>query len=666
MRHPDGAGEADMRNGRGSAPGRAVALMVATVLLLGLVTVAPSSAAGAEPAETFIVGAATRSIAPSQAELTAGVYLGGYDFGPSRKGSVDPASDAISARAMVIGVGDQRVALVTLDVVGMGNIWMRAIRNGVAAATGISARGVMVHVSHSHGAPDFQGIWGGVPSSYRQRVVRQAVEAVEAAVAVQEPAELRVAATQVAELHGNRRAPATNRDDALSVMQFTRAEADPGSEVIATLVNYGAHPTVTGRADTVISTDFVGPVVEALEAAFPGSVGMFVNGTLGDLSPNAPDPSDGADQRPARQRLGEAIAERAIAALADPGTAQTIPAGMATAASSVTFTPAGTLLSFAITTPLLAPQLQDYYDLSALGSPARITADLLVVRLGTPEVATTLVTFPGEPLSSTGTTLRADLGGGAQFLFATTNESLGYLVPSAEWLASDEGYEETVSLEQLAGDKAVAAITSALGQFSVLPLADFTDVAAGAYFARGVDWLVDGALTNGFGGPRRFSPGVTLNRSQMALFLWRLMGRPAPVTSPCEFGDMVNRLQEEIDATCWLKEEGVTRGTNAASTRYSPLAPVTREQMGAFMFRLAGGTGESVSCGFTDPPERAEFARAACWLKANGITVGTNPQGTRFSPVWPVTRGQLAAFLYRLVLADEAWGNPRPPLAQTG
>ncbi len=187
----------------------------------------------------------------------------------------------------------------------------------------------------------------------------------------------------------------------------------------------------------------------------------------------------------------------------------------------------------------------------------------------------------------------------------------------------------------------------------------FSDVPERASFAQGVGWMLDEGLTEGFGGPGRYSPSVPLKRGQMALFLWRLMGEPAPLSSPCGFADMVGRTQEQIDATCWLKESGVTTGTNPEETQYSPSAPVTRAQMGAFMFRLAGGTQESGSCGFTDGPRSPEFARAACWLKANGITTGTNPEGTTFTPGSAVTRGQLAAFFFRLAAAYDAWDPTR-------
>ena len=97
------------------------------------------------------------------------------------------------------------------------------------------------------------------------------------------------------------------------------------------------------------------------------------------------------------------------------------------------------------------------------------------------------------------------------------------------------------------------------------------------------------------------------------------------------------------DAVAWLKAEGITTGTSA--TTFSPNDPVTRGQMAAFLFRLAGEPGGSPAHGFSDVPASAFYANAVKWLKAEGITTGTS--ATTFSPSDPVTRGQMAAFLYR-------------------
>ena len=64
--------------------------------------------------------------------------------------------------------------------------------------------------------------------------------------------------------------------------------------------------------------------------------------------------------------------------------------------------------------------------------------------------------------------------------------------------------------------------------------------------------------------------------------------------------------------------------------------------MAAFLWRLAGSPAWRDSCGLTDAPSNADFRRGACWLKDNNLTSAT----TRFEFASPVTRAQMAKFLY--------------------
>jgi hypothetical protein len=637
------------------------ALVVAMIAGLGVVPLTAEPSVAEPVVDTFVVGAATRSISPTRLELASGLYLGGYDVGPSYRADGDPAvHEDTSARAVVIGFDEQRTVLVTLDLVGMGNLWMRAIRNAIAEATGISARAVMVHVSHSHASLDFQGIWGGVSPAYRQRVVDESVAAVRDAVATIGPADLRVASAEVPQLHANRRGIPERRDDTLSVMQFTRPDS---GDVVATVANYGAHPTLSSRGNTIIGTDFVGPARDAMEDLTGGGVALFVNGTLGDLSPSAPAQGPSApDSRP-QQRLGVAIATAVQDAMQG---ATLIPPGMSMAVKSATFAPAGTLLSTLVGLPVAVSPLAGYYDLTFPGTVPQITSTVTVVRLGIADTFISLVAFPGEPLSSygmsgTGVSVRDRLGGEAQFLFATTNDSLGYIIPDDEWVPGT--YEEGISLGRPTGPKVLTAIEEAIAGLSRIPLADFTDVAPGVSFDQGVDWLAAYGITQGLGGRRLFSPSVPVTRVQMALFLWRMMGEPVPDQSPCGFTDMVGRTADRVEATCWLKQQEITTGINTARTLFGPDRGVTREEMAGFLWRLASKVPGPESCQFVDAPIRPVFATGACWLKEFGITTGTNAAGTVFSPLQPVTRGQMAAFLFRLASTSGAWQLPTPPTA---
>ena len=91
-------------------------------------------------------------------------------------------------------------------------------------------------------------------------------------------------------------------------------------------------------------------------------------------------------------------------------------------------------------------------------------------------------------------------------------------------------------------------------------------------------------------------------------------------------------------------EEDITNGTSP--TTFSPDEPVTRGQMAAFLWRHAGRLEPaSLDTPFADVLAGEFYAKAVAWLVEQDITKGTS--ATTFSPDEPVTRGQMATFLWR-------------------
>ena len=93
----------------------------------------------------------------------------------------------------------------------------------------------------------------------------------------------------------------------------------------------------------------------------------------------------------------------------------------------------------------------------------------------------------------------------------------------------------------------------------------------------------------------------------------------------------------------WAKLNGITAGTSA--TTFSPDQPCTRGQMAAFLWRLNGSPEPAGTEYFQDVSTDSSFAKAIAWAKESGITSGTSP--ATYSPDQPCTRGQMAAFLWR-------------------
>ena len=177
----------------------------------------------------------------------------------------------------------------------------------------------------------------------------------------------------------------------------------------------------------------------------------------------------------------------------------------------------------------------------------------------------------------------------------------------------------------------------------------FGDVSASTYYARGVDMLFQHGITTGKGSATVFAPGEVVSRAQMATFLWRMAGEPT--ASACSFTDQADIPTSARVAACWLKDNDYT-----TEDRYRPEDPVTRAQMAAFLFRIWGPATFSSSCGFNDEGDIPSWAQSAtCWMKDNDITTGLGDTGD-YGPRVVVSRGQMAAFLYRLGgYIEERW-----------
>ena len=97
----------------------------------------------------------------------------------------------------------------------------------------------------------------------------------------------------------------------------------------------------------------------------------------------------------------------------------------------------------------------------------------------------------------------------------------------------------------------------------------------------------------------------------------------------------------------WLFHRDITTGCNMPEgDRFCPEEPITRGQLAAFLHRALGESILSTSEpeAFIDSTE-SRFAGDIAWLSSTGITQGCGP--ATFCPDDPVTRGQLAAFFTR-------------------
>ena len=172
-------------------------------------------------------------------------------------------------------------------------------------------------------------------------------------------------------------------------------------------------------------------------------------------------------------------------------------------------------------------------------------------------------------------------------------------------------------------------------------ITNFTDVPIDAYYYDAVAWAMESGVTNGTNAEGTlFSPDVTVTRAQAMTFLWRAHGSPK-ATGTNPFTD-VSTSDYYYDAVLWAVANGVTNGTSA--TTFSPNTAVTRAQAVTFQWRAAGSSVVSGSS-FGDVATDAYYVNAVTWAVANGITNGTG--SNIFSPDMAVSRAQAVTFLWR-------------------
>ena len=163
----------------------------------------------------------------------------------------------------------------------------------------------------------------------------------------------------------------------------------------------------------------------------------------------------------------------------------------------------------------------------------------------------------------------------------------------------------------------------------------YFDVAEWDYFSEPVRWSA-GADIMGVGGVC-FAPNAPVTRADAAIYLWNAAGRPdAP---PHSFADV--RADEANAAVSWMFDAGISTGTS--DSNFSPDGVLTRAELVAFLWRLAGRPSAPAH-GFSDVVKPWQ-QDAVSWAAHIGITTGTSP--VTFSPDMLLSRAHVVTFLWR-------------------
>lgn len=218
---------------------------------------------------TFQAGFGRSDITPR-----LGCQLVGYNHRP---GGASGVHDALQARALVLEHDGARWAVVSCDLCFVGKPTVDAIREAVAARTGIAPDAVFVAATHTHSGPDDleAGAW-------ERPLAELVADAVVAADAARQPARLGGGFGMLYGYSINRRWLDRPVDPGVGVVRIDDAQGNP----LGLLTNFACHAVVMGSDNLLISGDWPGQACRDLEAALgPQSTCLFLSGGSGDINP---------------------------------------------------------------------------------------------------------------------------------------------------------------------------------------------------------------------------------------------------------------------------------------------------------------------------------------------------------------------------------------------
>lgn len=414
----------------------------------------PSLACSASPLR---VGFAEADITPS---LKAGpVWLAGYGTGRKATGVHDP----LLVRTIVLSDGQKKIAIASLDLVGLQLQDVRAIRKHVAAA-GVRFDALTVCSTHNHEGPDVIGIWGqtyvtrGVNPAYLKKVRDQVVASVLAANAETREVRARFGTAREDALVRDSRLPIV-KDGVLRVLRFD----DRAGNVAGLVVQWNCHPEALGSRNTLVTADFPAATVQELKRRYRCPL-VYLTGAVGGLmAPPRQGIADPAGDRLREgqfsyaQRYGVLVAQLAAEAIDKSRPLQATPLDAATVAvrSQVANPYYRTALSLGVLKrPVYAwtgdPQRPGpRLDLKTAGKPMALETEVACLKLGQlriacipgeiyPELVYGKIQTPADPNADfpdapDETSVTQIFGSAPWMLLGLANDEIGYILPKRQW-----------------------------------------------------------------------------------------------------------------------------------------------------------------------------------------------------------------------------------------
>jgi hypothetical protein len=401
----------------------------------------------------FTFGIAETDVTPELGKKP--VYMAGFGQDRPAKSVHDP----IMARAVVLADGDQKIAMVCVDVVGLFIGTAERVRKELPGF-----KYVLVSATHNHEGPDTMGIWGanplvsGVDPDYLKRLEAACVATVKKADESRKPAVAKLGTATDGDLIRDTRQPIVKHDEIVAI-RF----ADPKTDApLGVLVQWNCHPEVLDSKNTAITADFVHYTVKQLRESQKCPVAYFT-GTVGGLmttirlsvkDESGKELQDGTFEK--SERYGRLVGKLAEKALADAKPVNLAPFDVRT--REVLIPIENNLYRLAWQFGVLDrpaykwdgnPMPKEFVVTKELAKPCGVKTEVGYLKLGDLDVAV----IPGEiypelvlgkvqdpvdpnadfPMAAVEPSIYGQMKGKHKMIVGLGNDEIGYILPKRQW-----------------------------------------------------------------------------------------------------------------------------------------------------------------------------------------------------------------------------------------
>jgi len=207
-----------------------------------------------------------------------GLELSGYGFGKIRG-----VLDELYAHSLSLDNGDEKVIIITTDLIGLDTEIVNDVRGAIKAETGVDKDHILLCSSHTHSGPAtmFLRQWGKMDREYVRCCERKLIGAAVWASGNLVPSKIGFGKGLTDSISFNRIWKGGSIDPEVGVLRIDRQNGD----MMAVLINFSCHPVNLHSYGNLVSADFPGYARRAIRGIKGEVCVLYTNGAGGDINP---------------------------------------------------------------------------------------------------------------------------------------------------------------------------------------------------------------------------------------------------------------------------------------------------------------------------------------------------------------------------------------------